>query len=178
MGTNVKKQAKKEKPYYFVSYSTREPHIKLLIECLAMVFTGNFEMKITPSALQSGSSQREQITDLIGGSSFAVVCLDGLRPNVIFEYGVLHGKNVPIILFKEVEAQVDIRGFVRESAGLSIGPFPIEMDLQFSDVKDVNYATWNRFEIAKTVQLICEEFRKKKNEINGYIEIPEPKLCP
>ena len=173
-----KKQAKKEKPYYFVSYSTREPHIKLLIECLAIVFTGHFEIKITPSALQSGSSQREQITDLIGRSSFAVVCLDGLRPNVIFEYGILHGKNIPIMLFKEAEAQVDVRGFVRESAGLSIGPFPIEVDLQFSDVKDVNYATWNRLEIAMTVKLIWEEYRKKKDAINGYIEIPEPRLCP
>ncbi len=143
-----------------------------------MVFKGRFEMKITPSALQSGSSQREQITDMIGGCSFAVVCLDGLRPNVVFEYGVLHGKNIPIMLFKEAEAQVDIKGFVRESTGLGIGSFPLDVDLQFSDVKDVNYATWNRFEVANTVKLIWGEYRKKKNEIKGYIEIPEFNLCP
>jgi hypothetical protein len=172
-----KKHSQQDKPSYFVSYSTREPHTKLLIECLGIVFNGHFEMKITPSALQSGSSQREQITDLIGRCSFAVVCLDGLRPNVVFEYGILHGKNIPIMLFREAEAQVDIRGFVRESAGLGIGPFPLDLDLQFSDVKDVNYAPWNRFEIASTVKLIWEEYRKKKNEIKGYIEIPEPVLC-
>jgi hypothetical protein len=173
-----KKHPGPKKLTYFVSYSTREPHIKLLIECLGIAFKGYFEMKITPSALQSGSSQREQITDMIGGCTFAVVCLDGLRPNVVFEYGILHGKNIPIMLFKEAEAQVDIRGFVRESAGLSIGPFPLDVDLQFSNVKDVTYATWNRFEVANTVKLIREEYRKKKNEIKGYIEIPEPKLCP
>ncbi|MGO8790602.1 MAG: hypothetical protein ACLQVL_24905 [Terriglobia bacterium] len=174
----LKKHLREERPSYFVSYSTREPHTKLLIECLGMVFKGRFEMKITPSALQSGSSQREQITDMIGGCSFAVVCLDGLRPNVVFEYGVLHGKNIPIMLFKEAEAQVDIKGFVRESTGLGIGSFPLDVDLQFSDVKDVNYATWNRFEVANTVKLIWGEYRKKKNEIKGYIEIPEFNLCP
>ncbi|MGO8816448.1 MAG: hypothetical protein ACLQVG_17570 [Terriglobia bacterium] len=113
-----KKRPREEKPSYFVSYSTKEPHVKFLIECLGIVFKGRFEMKVTPSALQSGSSQREQITDMIGECSFAVVCLDGLRPNVVFEYGILHGKNIPIMLFKEAEAQVDIKGFVRESAGL------------------------------------------------------------
>jgi hypothetical protein len=141
------------------------------------MFEHYFEMKVTPSALQSGSSQREQITDLIAGSSFAVVCLDGLRPNVIFEYGILHGKGAPTMLFKEAEAQVDIRAFVRESAGLTIGPFPLDLDIQFSDVKDVNYATWNRFEVANTIRLVWDEYRKKKDEIKGYIEIPEPKSC-
>lgn len=173
-----KKRPREEKPSYFVSYSTKEPHVKFLIECLGIVFKGRFEMKVTPSALQSGSSQREQITDMIGECSFAVVCLDGLRPNVVFEYGILHGKNIPIMLFKEAEAQVDIKGFVRESAGLGNGPFPLDVDLQFSDVKDVHYATWNRFEVANTVKLIWEEYRKKKSEIKGYIEIPEPRLCP
>ena len=52
------------------------------------------------------------------------------------------------------------------------------MDWQFSDVKDVHYATWNRFEVANTIKLIWEEYRKKKKEIKGYIEIPKPKLCP
>jgi hypothetical protein len=135
-------------------------------------------MKVTPSALQSGSSQREQITKMIEGCSFAVVCLDGLRPNVIFEYGILHGKNIPIMLFKEADAQVDIKGLVRESAGLSIGPSPLDLDLQFSDLKGVNFAPWNRFEVAKTVRLIWEEYGKKKTDIKGYIEIPEPKICP
>ena len=37
---------------------------------------------------------------------------------------------------------------------------------------------WNRFEVANTVKLIWEEYRKKKSEIKGYIEIPEPRLCP
>jgi hypothetical protein len=173
-----KKHPRQERPSYFVSYSTKEPHVKLLIECLGIVFKTHFEMKITPSALQSGFSQREQITDMIGGCSFAVVCLDGLRPNVVFEYGILHGKNIPIMLFKEAEAQVDIKGFFRESAELRINPSPLDLDWQFSDVKDVNYATWNRFEIASTVKLIWDEYRKKKNEVKDYIDIPEPKLCP
>ena len=53
----------------------------------------------------------------------------------------------------------------------------MDLDKHFSDVKDINCATWNRFEIKKTVRTIWEEYRKKKDEISGYIDIPEPKLC-
>ena len=114
---------------------------------------------------------------LIEGCSFATVVLDGLRPNVVFEYGILHAKKKPIMLFKEVDAQVDVRGFLRDPAGLGLTGVSLDVDSQFSDVKDLYQVTWNRFEVSATVKLILDEYRKKKKEIQGYIEIPEPKLC-
>ncbi len=39
---------------------------------------------------------------------FGVVVLDGLRPNVVFEYGVLHELTKPVILLKEKNAILDI----------------------------------------------------------------------
>ena len=92
-------------PTCFVSYSTRESHVSLLIECIEIVLTPHFKVERTPSALQSGASQREQITKLIQDCAFGVVILDGLRPNVVFEYGILHGLKKPVIFFKEAEAQ-------------------------------------------------------------------------
>ncbi len=89
----------------------------------------------------------------------------------------MHGKNKPVILFKEAEAKVDIPGFFRDPAILAVAPVAVDLDTQFSDVKDVHYATWNRFEISATAKLVWEEYRKKRSEIRGYIQIPEPKLC-
>lgn len=107
---------------------------------------------------------------------FAVVALDGLRPNIVFEYGILHGKNKPVLLFKEGEAKVDIRSFLRDPAQLSLTEPSLDLDSQFSDIKDVHYATWNRYAVRETVRTVWEQYRKKKDEIRGYIKIDEAKL--
>ncbi len=54
-----------ERPFYFVSYSTGEPQIGFLVECLEIVFGRHFELKQTPSALESGRSQHDVILDLL-----------------------------------------------------------------------------------------------------------------
>ncbi len=92
------------KKYFFVSYSGREPQREqsnLLLSLLWIVFSEHFDLRVTPSALQSGASQLDQIYKLAKDCAFAVVVLDGLRPNVVFEYGLLKGFGRPIILLKE-----------------------------------------------------------------------------
>ena len=91
----------------------------------------HFRVERTPSALHSGASQRDQITRLIGGCAFGVVLLDGLRPNVVFEYGVLHGLNKPVIFFKEKQAQVDIRGYFGNVPNMNLEPVALDMDKHF-----------------------------------------------
>ena len=140
------------------------------------MFRPYFEVKITPSALVSGASQLEQIAKLIDGCAFAIVALDGIRPNVIFEYGIIYGKGKPVILLKEEDATVDIFGYFGDAVGLTVAAPSIDVDKQFSDVKDQNYAPWNRFAFGKTVRLVWEEYRKKKDTIPGYVEIPEPRM--
>jgi len=167
---------KQARPYCFVGYSTREPHVALLVECLKIVFTPHFDVKITPSALVSGASQRDEIAQLVANCAFAVVAIDGLRPNVVWEYGALHAHDKPVILLKEADARVDIDSYYQDAANLTAAPVKINLDTQLSDVKDVNYAIWNRFSIATTVGIIWSEYVKKKDEIAGYVDIPEPKL--
>ena len=165
-----------EPPFCFLSYSTREPHVQALIECIEIVMTPHFKVVRTPSALHSGASQRDQITKLIEGSSFGIVILDGLRANVVFEYGIMHGLRKPVILLKEDVAEVDVRGLLGESLDLKIAPVNLNIDQQFSDVKDVNYTVWKRFEVRATARKVWEEYRKRKDEIPGWVEIEEPKL--
>jgi len=166
------------KPYCFICYSTREPHVGVLIDCIKLVLGKDFGIKLTPSAMESGASQRDQITGLIEGCSFGIVILDGLRPNVVFEYGILHGRQKPVLLFKEENAVVDIRGLIGDIKELGITFPPINPDIQFSDVKDVNYAKWNRFNIQETIKLVWDEYGKKKTAIADFVEIEEPKLWP
>ncbi len=161
-----------------MSYSTREDHVPLLIDCIKIILGPHFEVKLTPSALESGASQREQIISLIRGSAFAIVILDGLRPNVVFELGIAQGMNKPLLLFKEADAVVDIQGFFGSpTAELRVNPPAINLDTQLSDVKDINYAPWKRFDLNGTLNLIWKEYSKKSDVIPGYVEIEEPSLC-
>ena len=105
-----------------------------------------------------------------------IVILDGLRPNVVFEYGILHGLQKPVILFREDQAEVDLRAFLKEAGELVLSPVSLDLDKQFSDAKDVNYAKWKRYELKNTICAIWEGYRKKRNEISSLIEIPEPRL--
>ena len=68
------------KAFYFLSYSTGEPQIKLFTECLEIVFGPYFELKQTPAALAPGTSQHAAILSCLKQCVFGVVCLDGLRP--------------------------------------------------------------------------------------------------
>jgi hypothetical protein len=97
---------------------------------------------------------------------------------VVFEYGILHGKKKPVLLFKEENAVVDIRGLIGDIKELGITPPPVNPDVQFSDVKDVNYAKWNRFNIQETIKVVWDEYCKKKTAIANFVEIEEPKLWP
>lgn len=167
---------RKTKPYCFVSYSSREPHVPILFPCLWIALAPSFDLRLTPSALESGADQRSQIIDLIEGCSFAVVVLDGLRPNVTYEYGLLEAYGKPIILLKEQSATVDLRGLVGESVNLAVTSPALSIDSHFSDIKGVNYAVWNRLDPAATIRTISQEYRKKKSKIKDYLEIKEQGL--
>jgi hypothetical protein len=146
---------------------------------LWIVLSPNFDLRLTPSALESGADQRSQIVDLIEGCAFAVVVLDGLRPNVTYEYGLLEAHNKPMILLKEQNATVDIRGLVvgdSESMNLTIPPQILNIDSHFSDIKGVNYAVWKRDDPAATVKTIWQEYKKKESKFKDYVKIKEPVL--
>lgn len=172
----VEPDAGAAKPFYFLSYSTGEPQIKLFAECLEIVFSKYFQLRQTPASLATGRSQHEAILDCIAKCSFGVVCLDGLRPNVVYEYGAMRGAGKPILIFKEDSAQVDIGHFYGSVAGLALSPPAIDLDKHFSNTKDLFCKGWNRFQIGKTVNTIWEAYNEATQGISGFPNIPEPKL--
>ena len=171
-----KLERQRAKPYCFVSYSSRDPHINVLIPCLWIALSRSFDLKLTPSPLESGADQHAQIVDLIKDCAFAVVVLDGLRANVVYEYGLLVAYEKPIILLKEENATVDIRSLVGETVNLGVAAPTLKVDDHFSDIKGVNYAQWNWLRPADTIKVIWQEYRKKQSTIAGYVEIEEQGL--
>jgi hypothetical protein len=102
--------------------------------------------------------------------------LDGLRPNVTYEYGLLDAHSKPVILLKEKSASVDIKSLIGDSVNLAVAPPALNVDSQFSNVKDVNHVEWSRIDPAGAVKIILQEYKKKKPRIKGYVDIEEPKL--
>lgn len=165
-----------EKPYCFLSYSSKEPHIKTLIPCIWLAFAPYFDLKLTPTGLESGSGQLSQIMDLAEGCAFAVVALDGLRPNVVFEYGVLEAFRRPVILLKEKDATVDVRSYFLNAVSLGVEPPKLDMNDHFSNVKDLNFTEWDRQKPDELVKILRQEYRKKKDKIKSFVAIEDTQL--
>ncbi len=169
MTTDMPKAAASARPDFFFSYSTAEQTNALLSALVWIVFHKQYDMRLTPSALASGGSQLEQIEKEISESTFGVVCLDGLRPNVIHEWGYMRGHKIPVILLKKDGATIDIRHFIRESAPELQNPI-LDMNVHLSNLKDINYACWFPEDPPKSAKAIWEQYNKVKGQF------PEAKL--
>jgi hypothetical protein len=184
MGKRQKKRQKwaqqalshRAKPYYFVSYSTGEPAVETFAEYLEAVFAEQFNPERTPSALTSGESQHDSILKLVRDCAFGVVCLDGMRPNVVYEYGALRGFDKPVLLFRESTSTVDIAHFIGNVAGSPARPL-IDLDKHFSNSKDRFCTPWNRLQFKATLDQIWHAYDKMRKQSTGLIEVPRPKIC-
>jgi hypothetical protein len=159
----------------FFSYSTAEPTNVLLCTLVWLVFDKQYRVSFTPSALVSGTSQLDEIEKQIVNCSLAVVCLDGLRPNVIHEWGYMRGLNRPVILLKKEGATVDLRHFTREAAPQLENP-PLDMNSHLSNLKDINYAKWYPEDPPRSVKAIWDEYNKIRVKFTKLIEVEEPRL--
>jgi hypothetical protein len=151
------------KPDFFFSYSTAEQTNSLLSMLLWSIFHNDYNIRITPSALTSGASQLSKIEKEISESAFGVVCLDGLRPNVIHEWGFMRGHNNPVILLKREGATVDVRHFIGESAPKLENPI-LDMNVHLSNLKDINYAKWFPDDPPKSAKIIWDEYEKLRTD--------------
>jgi len=78
--------------------------------------------------LQQYGKKFEQLAE---GCALGIVILDGLRPNVLLEFGILIGKNKPVIPLQDEKASVAIKSFYQQNcqgSGLT--------ESQFSKLKD------------------------------------------
>ena len=164
---NLKYQVDSSPRSCFVVFSSREKHVEIVIDCAEAVFKDSalFEIIRLDQHLKSEDSQYGELLDLLSSCCFAIVILDGFRPNVLFEYGILKGLNKPCIVMLEENATVDIPGFFPSN---SIDPPTspkIDMDKQFSDVKDRYYTKYNMNNPKKIRELLQKAYNKLEDKI-------------
>ncbi len=151
----------------FVVFSSREEHVDIVLDCIETVFEkiGKYQVERLDKSLKSGDSQYTELTDLIATCSFAIVILDGFRPNVLFEYGILKGLGKPCIVLLEEKATVDVLGFFATEVGTPASQPPIDMDKHFSDVKDRFFVQYNKNKPKQIRATLKGEYSKLKEKI-------------
>jgi tetratricopeptide (TPR) repeat protein len=166
----LKYQANSSPRSCFVVYSSRESHVEVVIDCIEAVFQkpGNLNLDVLRlgQCLKSGDSQYEELHDLLSTCCFAIVILDGFRPNVLFEYGILKGLGKPCIVLLSEGATVDIKGFFPDSTKRVPSAPTIDMDKHFSDVKDRFYKRYDRNNPKQIRSILLDEYKKMKGDID------------
>ncbi len=159
-----------DKPRFcFVVFSSKEEHIEIVLDCVERVIKEkeNYEVKRLDDSLKSEDSQYKELTDLLNECSFAVVILDGLRPNVVFEYGILKGLGKPCIVLLEKEANVDVLNYFPENERIEINNPKIDINKHFSDIKDRFYIRYNKNRPKEIREKIQKEYSKLKKDIDA-----------
>jgi hypothetical protein len=130
----------------FVVFSSHENHIEIVIDCIESVFrkTKLFEVRRLDKHLKSDDSQHDELRKLLETCCFGVVILDGFRPNVLFEYGILKGLKKPCIVLLEQNATVDVLGYYGDGVSKPSANPSINIDRHFSDVKDRFYVQYDK----------------------------------
>lgn len=112
---------------------------------------------------------------MIKNCEFGIVALDGLRPNVVFEYGLLRALDKPVIVLKEKNARVDLEGYFATPA-FRVPEIKLNVDIHLSNIKDINYAEWDRLDPQGSLSIIASEYEKKRSLIEHYQSILIPQL--
>lgn len=65
------------------------------------------------------------ISSLVNECLFAIIILDGFRPNVVFEFGLLKGKNKPIIILQSTKSFINVKTLFKniQESGLTEAEF-------------------------------------------------------
>lgn len=145
----------------FIVYSSWETHIDITIDAIETVLesTGKYNIKRLATHGISGHSQYSQLLEFLDKCSLAIIILDGFRPNVLFEYGVLVGLRKPCIVLLEQNGSINIQSFLKAPVK-KLPIVPIDMDKDFSDVKDQMYVKYRYNDPKKLREIIANEISK------------------
>lgn len=84
-----------EKRICFVIFSSKEIHKEIVLDSIDSTFGNEYSIKRLDESLKSEDSQEDELITMLNKCCFGIVIFDGLRPNVLFEYGILKGLNKP-----------------------------------------------------------------------------------
>jgi len=137
----------------------------------------NFKVNRLGAIIESGQDYLIKLKELIDSCVLGVIILDGLRPNVVFEFGFLLGKQKPFIVLKSKDATVSIKGLYSRQGEFGVGadqfanlPEPkLEIKDALSDFggKHLSEFDWTvaRTDSLHAISILNREIRKIKSEI-------------
>lgn len=122
-----------EKIKCFVVYSSKR-HVdyidNLLDKANELLEKYDFKTIYLGEKIRSTQSYLIQLRNLVEESKLGLVILDGFRPNVLYELGLLQGLNIPIILMKSKAAKINIKNLYSDREESGLGPVNFESKLQ------------------------------------------------
>ena len=114
-------------PRAFIVYSSIN-HVSYIEDILKVVDSVLKSLDITPfllrNQIKAGELYSLAIQAMVTESDLGIVILDGLRPNVAFEYGLLSMKNIEIIPLKKFDAKVSVKSLYYNSCLLYTSSSP------------------------------------------------------
>lgn len=160
-----------KKPHCFIVYSSREPNVQLAVDSIADQLQNEMGFWVIKFDEQRrpGEQLLEDILTFTKECDLGVVILDGLRPNVILELGMLIANGVPRIILLNSKARVDVSSLATD-AGIRIRidrDIPIDVSKQISDISNIN---WDRYDLtnpAKISILIRQRVATLRSQIDA-----------
>ena len=107
----------------------------------------NIEVKTLCDTVKPQESNFQTILQLLKDCILGIVILDGLRSNVVLEYGILLCLAKPIIVLKDKNAKIDIEGLddnLKDNLEKKHITNPkLDIDKHLSDVKDLHWTSYD-----------------------------------
>lgn len=148
----------------FLVYSTRESHVVKVIERLADLLSNDLDFSIIKldEARVAGTMLLPDILKYTKECDLGIVILDGLRPNVTLELGMLLANKIPCIILLERTAKINIRSLVSDVRSKVRSVPSINIDVS-KHISDISNTSWNEYSLEDDVAfrtLIRNEIRK------------------
>ena len=100
-------------------------YIHTILNSVKRLLTAKFKTKSLSEEIKPLDQYGKSFMQLAEECALGIVILDGLRPNVLLELGILIGKNKPIVILQDERASVSVRSFYQDlhESGLTEAQF-------------------------------------------------------
>jgi tetratricopeptide (TPR) repeat protein len=154
----------------FLVYSTRETHLDKVIDRLTDFLSNdlNFSVIKLGEARVSGTQLLPDILKYTKECDMGIVILDGLRPNVVLELGMILANETPCIILVERNAKINIASFVNDNGQKSKSVPKIKIDV-LKHISDISNICWNEYSLEDDTRfrsLIRNQVRKLQSRMH------------
>lgn len=153
----------------FIVFSSRLSHVDGVVNQIADQLSN--ELKFDPIKLDearvSGKPLLGQLIEFVKACDLGVVILDGMRPNVVLELGMLLACNTPTVILKERNAFFDLKSLHQDlgKRAPSVSSPILDISKHLSDISNLSWNAYSPSDHLGLTRLIRTEVKKLDAEI-------------